>query len=225
MLVNFNWRDAEVEYQRASDLAPNEAEAKLGVGQLRATFGNLDSAIDFTRQAMKIDPLQAYGYAWLADYFTGAYRLDEADQAIRAALELQPGASFRYSRLSTIEVLRGHADAALAAAKREPAGIWQDAAVAVALQVGADRNAADAALHQLIKAHADKAAFQIAQVYALRNDDKGVFVWLDRAWSNREPDLSFLLYDPFLRKYAIDSRFAIFCRKVGLPFEPALRKP
>ena len=47
---------------------------------------------------------------------------------------------------------------------------WQDIALAVAQQIGGDRGAADAALRTLIEKWAGVATFQIAEVYALRND-------------------------------------------------------
>ena len=46
-------------------------------------------------------------------------RLDEAEQAIHRAIELQPLAEFHYSTLAGIEVQRGDAQAALAAAQQE----------------------------------------------------------------------------------------------------------
>jgi hypothetical protein len=60
---------------------------------------------------------------------------------------------------------------------------------------------------------------QIAQVYALRNDPKATFEWLDRAWSNRDDGIRHLLFDPFILRYKDkdDPRSSAFCRKVGLP--------
>ena len=43
------------------------------------------------------------------------------------------------------------------------------------------------------------------------------FTWLDRAFSNRDSGISYLLYDPFILRYKDHPRFAAFCRKVGLP--------
>jgi hypothetical protein len=54
--------------------------------------------------------------------------------------------------------------AAPEAAHQEPIGIWQDVAVAQALQIGDDRAAADAALATLSEKHAGTSAYQIAQV-------------------------------------------------------------
>jgi hypothetical protein len=97
--------------------------------------------------------------------------------------------------------------------------------VALARQIGNDRSETDAALKTLIQRHASIAAFEIAQIYALRNDGKETFAWLDRAWRNRDPDISYLLYDPFILRYKDDPRFAAFCRKVGLPVPGAAEMP
>jgi hypothetical protein len=116
-----------------------------------------------------------------------------------------------------IEVQRNDAAAALAAAQQESPGNWQDIALAVARQIGGDRSAADAALRTLIEKWAGVATFQIAEVYALRNDVNATFDWLDRAWNDRDPGIATLLVDPFILRYKGDPRFAAFCRKVGLP--------
>jgi hypothetical protein len=58
---------------------------------------------------------------------------------------------------------------------------------------------------------------QIAEVYAVRWDPDNMFEWLDRARSNRDPGVAYLLYDPLILRYRHDRRFAAFCKKVGLP--------
>lgn len=108
-------------------------------------------------------------------------RLDEAEAAIRKAIELQPGASLFHFDLTLIEIHRGNAKAALAAAQQEPAGLNQDSALALARQIGNDRAAADAALRNLIAKHATGDPYSVAQAYALRNDADKAFEWLDRA--------------------------------------------
>jgi len=177
----------------------------------------VEQSIELTRQALATEPLRANWYNWLAGYFSGLNRLDEAERAIRTAIELQPGAVGYHYTLAIIEIQRGNAPAALAAAQQEPAGVWQDNALALARQIGGDRSAADAALKTLIDKDAGLSAYQIAQVYALRNDSKETFAWLDRAWSNRDGGIAYILYDPFILRYKDDPRFAAFCKKVGLP--------
>jgi tetratricopeptide (TPR) repeat protein len=173
-------------------------------------------AIDLTRQALATDPLRANWYNWLASYLSALNRLDEAERAVRRAIELQPAAVSYYQTLTIIEVQRPNAQAALAAAQQEPSA-WQNAALALAWQIGGDQSAADAALRTLIEKDGNIFAFQIAEVYALRSDANGTFEWLDRAWSTRDPGITSLLFDPFILRYKDDPRFAAFCRKVGLP--------
>ena len=214
---DFDWRRAEADLRRALALAPNDAEAKFYLARQLATFGEVEQAIDLTRQALVIDPLRANWYGWLANYLSGLNRLDDAEWAIRRAIELQPGAASYRERLAIIDVQRGHVQAAFAAAHQEPDATWQDAALALAQQIGGDRSAADAALKTLIDKDAGGSAYQIAQVYALRNDAESTFAWLDRAWDQRDPGITFVLFDPFILRYKDDARFAAFCRKIGLP--------
>jgi tetratricopeptide (TPR) repeat protein len=150
-------------------------------------------------------------------YLSGLNRLDEAERAIRRAIELQPGAATYHNTLAVIEIQRGNTQAALAAAQAEAPGPWQDVALALARQIGTDRSAADAALKTLVEKWAGAAPFQIAEVYALRNDAKATFEWLDRSWSSRDSGVGLLLYDPFILRFKDDPRFAAFCRKIGLP--------
>ena len=119
--------------------------------------------------------------------------------------------------LAVIDVQRGDANSALTDAQRASPGIWQNFALAMARQIGNDRAAADASLKLLIDKHAEGMAFQIAEVYALRRDPDKTFEWLDRAWTNRDSGIQFLLINRFILRYRDDPRFAAFCKKIGLP--------
>jgi TolB-like protein/Flp pilus assembly protein TadD len=215
--ADFDWRGAEAEFRRAIELAPNDAEAKYFLGSQLATLGEVEAAIELTRQALATEPLRASWYNWLGNYLLGLNRLDEAERAVRTAIDLQPGAVWYHQTLTAIQVQRGNAPGALAAAQQEPEGVWRDYALVLARQIGTDRGAAEAALRTMIDRDANISAYQIAQAYALRNDAKATFEWLERAWSNRDTGIGFLLYDPFILHYKDDPRFAAFCRKVGLP--------
>jgi TolB-like protein/Tfp pilus assembly protein PilF len=215
--ADFDWRGAEVQYRRALELTPNDGRAKFAFGVQLATFGHIEQAIELTQEALATDPLRDDWYYNLANYHSALNHLDEAERAIRRAIELQPGAPIFRVTLAIIEIKRGNADAALAAAQQEPPGSWQDIALALARQIGRDRSSADAALKTLIDKDAGISAYQIAEVYALRNDATQTFAWLDRAWSNRDGGVAQLLFDSFILRYKDDPRFAAFCLKVGLP--------
>jgi TolB-like protein/Flp pilus assembly protein TadD len=216
-IANFDWRGAETEFRRALELDPSDGSAKVYLAEVLAALGQVGTAIDLTKQALATDPLCADCYSSIAMFFLGANRLDEAEQSIRRAIALQPGAQVYHQFLTFIEVQRGNAPAALAAAQQEPPGLYQDAALALAWQIGNDRVAADTTLKNLIERDATSMPYSVAQAYAVRNDADKTFLWLDRALRERDPGIKHLLYDPFLARYKNDPRFAAFCRKVGLP--------
>jgi len=215
--ADLDWAGAETEYQRALQLAPNDANALFRLGNILAIRGQLKRATELTRQALATDPRNASWYKWLSAYLAALGRMDDAGKAIGTAIALRPDGTFNYEHLATIEILRNDAKAALAAALQEPSSGWRYAALALAMQISPDREAADAALGKLIAGHAGDSAYQIAEAYALRRDPEAMFQWLDRARANRDPGVGFLLFDPFILRYRDDPRFAAFCRKVGLP--------
>jgi TolB-like protein/Tfp pilus assembly protein PilF len=219
--IDFDWNGAEAECRRALLLAPGNTYAKAALGNVLGGLGHPEQAIEAMRQVLKGDPRNAGGWHVLGEYLLSSGHLDEAEQATRKQIELGPHGLDNYAQLAIIEVLRGHAPAALAFAQQEPSPSWRRIALALARQIGADPVAADAALKSLIDTDADASPYQIAEVYALRKDPDNMFKWLDHAWAVRDAGITSLLQDPFLRRYQNDPRFAALCRKIGLPMPGA----
>jgi len=217
LTADFDWDGAEAEYRRGLELAPNDGNAKFGLGEVLAALGRPEQAVELTRQALATDPLNPRWHAFLAQYLSALGLQDEARKAILKAIALQPGGSATHEQLTIIEILRGDAKAALIEAKQEPPGPWQDIALAMARQVGGDAAVADAAVKDVAEKHATLVAYQIAEIYALRNDAEKTFEWLDRAWSSRDPGIEYLLTDPLILRFRDDPRFAAFCKQLGLP--------
>ena len=215
--VDIDWRGAEAEAQRAVELAPNDAAAQFSLGNILATLGQNQRAVELTHRALDSNPRNARWYLWLSTYLSALGQLGEARQAVSTAITLQPGAAAFHEQLAAIEILHGDTKAALATAQQETDPGWREIALALASQIGPDRAAADTALKTLIDHQADAAPYQIAQVYALRRDPDNTFKWLDRALTSRDAGISYLLNDPFILRYRDDPRFAAFCKKVGLP--------
>jgi TolB-like protein/Tfp pilus assembly protein PilF len=215
--ADFDLRGAQAEYQRAAQLAPNDPGVLFNLAAMDATLGRMQQAVALTRKAIAADPLHATWYAWLGVYLSALGQLDAAQQAIAKSIELQPAGADLHEQQAVVAILRAKPEAALAVAQRETDPGWREIALALALQIGPDHAAADAALKALIDHQADAAPYQIAEVYALRHDPDNMFKWLDRAWIARDPGIGGLLYDPFILRYRGDPRFTAFCKKVGLP--------
>ena len=223
MLRDFNWHDAEAELKRAVELDPDDGDALFQLGVARASRGDLAQAVELTRKALQLNPRSADWYRWLVAYLMPLGRLDEAEQAIGKAIELQPQGIYNHHLLAIAKVLRKDPAGARKAAEAEPAGPWRDFALAFAAQAGPDRTVADASL-QAVEQYAEGWAFQMAQVYAVRGEPDAMFDWLQRALKARDPGMQSLLYDALLLRYRDDPRYAALAKQAGLPWPPVAAK-
>ena len=195
---------AEAEFRKAEKLAPADAGPKFALSFLFAAQGRLAEAENIMRQTLALDPLGVTRYLNLARILIAGGRYDEAEATLRKAIELQPAAARLHAYLTTLDLIRGNAAAALQDAQLEPKGFWQDYALALAQQAQSDRAAADAALQKLIDQYAASGAFQIATVYGLRKEPDKMFQWLERAYTEHDPGLTQLLVAPFILNYKDD---------------------
>jgi hypothetical protein len=73
------------------------------------------------------------------------------------------------------------------------------------------------ALDELSAKHAEDAAYQNAEVYALRGENDTAFEWLERAYRQRDGGLTLITYDPLLDSVRSDARYKAFLKKMKLP--------
>lgn len=215
--VDFNPVAAEGELRKAVALAPNDPDAKNALGQLMGCLGQFDEAIELVRQALAIDPLRTGWRADLATLLFARGDLSEAERSIDMEIAARPSAEGNRALLVCIEVMQGQPKSALDSAGKEVSPDWRRFATAVAQQAIGDEAAAAKSLETLLKSDADKAPFRIALVYAYRNQPDAMFTWLTQAYDARDPALTGLLREPFLRAYRTDPRFVDLSRKIGLP--------
>ncbi len=218
---DFNLKEGEAELRKAVELAPNDGDALNLLGVARADQGDLKEAVELTRKALKINPLDANWNHSLVAYLLPLGRFDEAKQLLDKMIGVEPKGAYNHFVLTIIDVLRKDPAAAQKAAEAEPPSEWRDFALALAAQIGADRALADARLSDCVQRYPQGWAFQIAQVYAVRGEPDAMFQWLDKALAARDPGMQSLLYDPLLLRYRDDPRYAALARKVGLPWPPA----
>jgi tetratricopeptide (TPR) repeat protein len=152
----------------------------------------------------------------LADLLYDAGRYDEAETALRTALQLNPqspGAhGIRVKRL----LMKGHPEQALPEAELESIDWIRMTVESLAYHaLGRDRDS-DAALQHLIASHANDCAFQVAEIYAYRGETDKSFEWLNRAYDQRDGGLSNIKIDPLFNSIRHDPRFTELLKKMRL---------
>jgi serine/threonine-protein kinase len=212
------WRFAEglAELKRAKELSPANPTANDLLARIIVYLGRFDEAERQARQAVELDPLSTVTQANLARVLFYAGKLDEADAAARKSAELQPTGAGSHRFQVLIAVQRGDGEAALREAQLEPDEGFRRFELALSHYARGDRQAADAALADLIAKAREGFAYQIAEVYAVRGEADKAFEWLQISFDDRDAGALGLLVDPLLRGLHDDPRYKNLLAKLGL---------
>ena len=216
-LAEWKFTEGLAELKRAKELSPANPTANDLLARIIVYLGRIDEAERQARQAVELDPLSTVTHGNLARVLFYAGKLDEADSAARKAAELQPTGAGSHRFQVLIAAQRGDREAALREAQLEPDPRFRRFELAVAHYVRGDREAADAALADLIANAREGFAYQIAEVYALRGEKDKAFEWLQTAFDDRDAGMLGLLVDPLLRGLRDDPRYKNLLVKLGLP--------
>jgi len=213
---DWNWTAADTCFRRALELAPGDAHALRAAAGLARVLGRLDEALELMRKAIALDPLSASTHRQLALIHVMADRLDDAAASFQLALDLSPGAGLNHAFLAVVRVLQGRGQEALVLAEAESHGVFRNVALAMTQHALGRATESDAALQALIDGFAWTAAYQIAEVYAHRNEVEKAFEWLERAYVQRDPGVAFSAGDAFLRPLRGDPRWRPFLHRMRL---------
>ena len=215
------WKFAEglEELRRAKELSPANPTANDLLGRVLPYLGKLDEAEAQARQAVELDPL-GFTQNNLARILWFKGKNDEADKVARRVAELQPTAASSRRWQVLIAVQRGDGEAALREAQSEPDEGYRRFLIALAHYVRGDRNAADAALSELIQYGRDTLAYQIAEVYAVRGETDKAFEWLQISYDNHDTGTLAILVDPLLHGLRDDPRYKALVAKMKFPATP-----
>jgi len=217
-LIDWDWEAAAAEYQKAYDLDPTDAyNANLLGATLFWLHGESDTALALLQKAIELDPVNGEYYVVIGIYYMETGELPEAETAYRRAIDLLPTGPGFIAGLGQVLLLRGEAAAALAEFQREPNEIYRRQGTAMAYFALGRRAEADAALAEKERLDATTDAENIADILAFRGESDQAFVWLDRAYQQRDSQLEQIKFDPLLKSLHGDARWKAFLRKMKLP--------
>ena len=217
-----DWSAAEQDFQRAIMLNPNDASAHHGYAEYLTNVGHAEGAIAEMERARELDPLSLPINAILGRTYRDARRNEEADVQCRKALELDPDFAMGHWCLGVTRVAEKRYTEAVAEMQRAntlgaaPLYTW---GLGYAYAVSGDRIRAKNIIESL-KKRADNAslpAYYIASIYGALDEKDLAFTWLQRAYAQRDPQITYLLLDPFMDPLRSDPRFDALVRQVGFP--------
>jgi tetratricopeptide (TPR) repeat protein len=214
---DWNWAEAQSEYQRALQLDPNDLHARIALADLDAIrTGRFDQRIQYSREALALDPLDSnerWSVGWA---LMGAGRFEESEATLRKLVDLNPTFAGGPSFLALSLLLMDRYSEALAALAKESDETFKFSTAPAIYWALGRRAESDASLAELEGRYAAGSAFNIAEMHAYRGEADAAFGWLERAYRQRDPGMEMVKTDPLLRNLHRDPRFAEVLRQMNL---------
>jgi len=165
---------AEVELQKASQLAASDADIRYYLGRIQFERQNLPAALESFRTAVALDAQSVKGFNQLGQTYEGLARFDEARAAYEKAIEIDRRQAKRsewpYFNLGVLLIKEGRAGDA-AGWLREALTVkpsWPEARVQFAVALGSANQLGDArlVLEELLRAEPNNAQahYQLARL-------------------------------------------------------------
>jgi TolB-like protein len=214
---DFDFSGAEQQLNEALRLDSNNASALAWSSNIAFAKGQTGQAVNLIKQSVALDPLTPGRYVSLASAQRFAGNLAESRLAVQMALDLQKDsvspqiADFRQL------LAENHPAKALEVANHvtlEQARAYGREFAYFAL---GNLREADAALALYVSKYSIVDPNGIAAMYACRGEMDQAFLWLDRAFSARDSDLTYLRVDPNFNSIRKDPRYAAFLAKMKFP--------
>jgi TolB-like protein/Tfp pilus assembly protein PilF len=219
---DWQWGAAEQGFQRAIDLAPNNALVRLWYANYLASRLRLKQAVTQVELARDLDPLSPVvmtNVGWTLSY---SGRADEAAVAYREALGLDLDYIQAHMRLADLYAGLGQFEAALSESEtatrligRSPSSLI--GTVLIYAMAGRHREARRVLDEVLARAGTGYLPpFALAQPYVVLGDFDRAFELLERAYQERANGMVYLAVDPVFGPVHEDARYQDLLKRVGL---------
>ena len=213
---DYNWKGAAKTLDKALALAPQDPMLLLEAGNLAQIRGEIGQAVGRFRRAVALDPVNAQARAFLAAGLSNQENQSASRAEYERVIALNPSAPNSHAAIGMSYVLQGAFEKGAMAAQKDAAD-WARLLTVTCARWGQKRVLeSDAALAELIETFGETAAYQIAEVYAYRDDTDHAFEWLERARRQRDAGLPGVRSDVLLQNLHKDPRWETLLRTIGL---------
>jgi len=213
--LELRFDECGVEYRKAHALAPNDSQTVSSLSLYEALFGRFEQSLRLSKLAIELDPLNPETHLNYGKILFWVGHLDKAGNVLKRALELSPDITGAHLNLSWVLLFQGKLDEALAETKLEKLDGQRNCGLAIACHALGRKHESDSALDDLI-ANGEHWGFQIAGVYAFRDEHNKAFEWLERSVTMRDSGIPLTRVHPCLKNLHSDPRWPVFLKKIGL---------
>lgn len=212
---DWDFSGAEASFQKAIELAPGSSSVLDGASILEYKMGRFEIALDLSRRVLLQDPLSAAFWHNLGLTCHSAGILDESENSFRKALEIVPQRFVSCALLALVIAEQGRGEEALAQVMSEPDEFWRTWAQAIIFHLLGKTAESDERLQRVLNDYSAGNAYQVAEIYAMRDEKNDAFKWLNRALKERDAGMTHAKVNPRFRNLHRQLRWKNLLKKIG----------
>jgi serine/threonine protein kinase/TolB-like protein/Tfp pilus assembly protein PilF len=218
---DWDWADADREFQRALQLNPNDAAVRHRYSRFLSSLGRIDEALREIRLAQQLDPLSLIAKANVGVIYYFARQYDSAIKQLTDVLKEDPKFDVAYWGLGLCYEQKSMPAEAVAEMEKA-AALSPDtntiASLGHAYAIAGEKGKAGKILKDLENRTKQESisGYQFALLYAGLGDKNRAFATLERAFRERSTLLIYLKMDPRFDPLRSDPRFLQLEREIGL---------
>jgi len=222
MHYEWNWAESEREFRRAIALNGNYATAHQWFAYWLMVEGRADESLAEIGLARAADPLSIIIRTDGVELLCAVGRYDEAIAQAHEALELDPNFRIAHYFLGVAYIGKQMYPEALAEYRNGVAlddkDDWSRAGLGRVYALTHDRENAEKVLHRLLQDSVEQGdlAMEVAFIYSALGERQQTFVWLEKAYQDREGGLMFMNTTLYFDAVRDDPRFEELARKIGV---------
>jgi Tfp pilus assembly protein PilF len=218
MNYEWDWRKASREYRRAIELNRNYATAHHWYGEFLTLMGDVERGRAELERAQQLDPLSLIISTDLAKNLIWSRLYDRAIEQCRQTLTIDPNFQRANMWLSTAYLMKGMNNEAVAVAEKLRQIDTSRLGIVLLGFVYARAGNHDPALKALTAEFGPRlSAFNMFQIYAGLGKSDEAFVWLEKAWRQRNVGMLDLKGAPFYPDpVRADPRFTAMLERLKL---------
>lgn len=220
----WDWPAAERQYKQALELNPGYAQAHNWYGGYLTYTGRFYEGVAEATRARELDPLSLPLNNALAGRLLAAGSYDEALRQVQTTLELDRHFAPAHQTLGWVYLRGGKQDDAIREFQnaQELAGaadtdIQLDLGFAYAVSGRPDEARRILANLQQLYQQGIVPAASLATLHGALGESNEAFIWLEKAYQERDPQLTYLKAGRRFEPLREDPRFGQLVRRVGLP--------
>lgn len=218
---DWNWKEAENEFNKAIELNPNYATAHQWYGLLLIDVGRLDEAINETKKAQELDPLSPILGVASAWTLIAARRYEEAEKICYQLIDDDSNFMPPHFVLGSIYEATGEYDKAATKYLKGLSnfGYFRNDEYEVlskSLQLSGWKGYCQKLIDILKQRDPSQASADIALNYFRLGEIDLAFEWLNKAYNEKDPNFLFVRGNVHLDTVRSDPRYLSLMKKIGL---------